>query len=61
MPARGDLDPADLPELLPYVALIEIRWEPRCFLCSLVAYWHTSHQRALGYDTTGFFYIPAKP
>ena len=46
MPARGDLDPAELPELLPYVALIEVRWEPRCFFCGLVAYWHISHQRA---------------
>ena len=31
MPSRADLDPVEIPELLPYVALIEVHWEPRCF------------------------------
>ena len=61
MPSRGDLDPVEIPELLPYVALIEVHWEPRRFFCGLLE--HISPTRLIttrqGSSSAGN--IPAKP
>ena len=60
MLSRGDLDPVEIPELLPYVALIEVHWEPRRFFCGLA---HISPTRLIttrqGSSSAGN--IPAKP
>ena len=53
MPSRDDLDPVEIPSLLPYVALIEVHWTPRRFFWRLIG---THITNALGYDTTGFYF-----
>ena len=53
MPARVDIDSIDIPKLLPYVALIEVGWNPRRFRWRLIG---THITTALGYDSTGFHF-----
>lgn len=36
MPSRVDIDPADIPDLLPYVALFDVEWEPLALRYRLV-------------------------
>ena len=53
MPVWADIDPIDIPKPLPYVALIEVCWNPRRFLWRLIG---THITTALGYDSTGFHF-----
>ena len=52
MPVWADIDPIDIPKPLPYVALIEVCWNPRRFLWRLI---ETRITTALEYDSTGFY------
>jgi len=53
MPTRGDIDPIEIPNLLPYIALIDVEWTPRRFRWRLIG---THITTALGYDSTGFHF-----
>ena len=53
MPVWADIDPIDIPKPLPYVALIEVCWNPRRFLWGLI---ETHITTALGYNSTGFHF-----
>ncbi|MFC3229734.1 PAS domain-containing protein [Marinibaculum pumilum] len=50
MPARGDIRPADLPGLLPYMFLIDIETEPLRLRYRLLG---TALTEAVGRDSTG--------
>ena len=32
MPTRSDIDPSDIPDLLPYIVLVHVSWEPLDFI-----------------------------
>lgn len=53
MPSRADLEPTEIPNLLPYVALIEAESEPRRFRWRLIG---THITQAMGYDSTGRYF-----
>lgn len=56
MPRREDLDPLDIPDLLPYVALIDVECAPRRFRWRLIG---THITRAMGRDRTGNYFDEA--
>jgi len=50
-PSRRDLDPLDIPELLPYLTLVDVHPEPPCFVYRLVG---TVASELLRRDLTGY-------
>jgi len=50
MPARSDLNPADIVPLLPYLVLVDVEQQPRRYKYRLVG---TETVKAMGYDVTG--------
>lgn len=56
LPSRADLEPTDIPALLPYIALIDVEDAPRRFRWRLIG---THLTRALGYDNTGQYFDEA--
>lgn len=56
MPRRADLDPLHIPDLLPYLALIEVEHAPRRFRWRLIG---THITRAMGRDRTGNYFDEA--
>jgi hypothetical protein len=50
MPARADLNPADIPEILPYIYLLDVLHEPVRFRARLLG---TSVRDFIGRDATG--------
>lgn len=50
MPARADLNPADIVSLLPYISLIDVEEPPRRYKFRLVG---TETVKAMGLDVTG--------
>jgi len=50
MPARGDLDPADIADILPYIYLIDISYDPNVFRFRLAG---TEVVRMFGEEISG--------
>ena len=50
MPARGDIDPFDFPDLLPHVFLVDVSYDPLVFRFRLAG---TEVNRLLGEEVTG--------
>jgi hypothetical protein len=53
IPSRADIEPTEIPKLLPYTALIDVESNPRRFRWRLVG---THITGAMGYDYTGFYF-----
>jgi hypothetical protein len=52
LPARADLDPGDIPQLLPYIFMIDVEHEPRRFRFRLIG---TQICTWAGRDVTGWY------
>lgn len=57
IPSRADLNPTDIPHLLPYMMLIDVEYQPRRYRYRLVG---TETVRAMGEDVTGK-YLDERP
>lgn len=53
MPGRADIDPIDIPNLLPYVSLIDVEQEPYRMRYRLIG---THITEAIGRDSTGRYF-----
>ena len=53
MPSRAEIEPTEIPTLLPYLALIDVELNPRRFRWRLVG---THITGAMGYDYTRFYF-----
>ncbi len=52
LPTRADLDPVQIPHLLPNISLIDVEYQPRRYRMRLIG---TETVRALGEDPTGTY------
>jgi len=54
MPSPSDIDPIDIPKLLPGITLVDVTYEPLRFTYRLVG---TRETRIRGYDPTGMLVV----